>query len=349
MEIKDLIGLSKPLKKLIEVVSQGIGGLSRPYLIRKTADAKAYEIKVISESIKDNQKDLKQIGFNEEKLSLMSLDSNTIQNEISIEERTQNRIEFKEQKRQKNIESITQKAALNLEGESTVSEEPVNEDWTTRFFDYAEDISNDEMQELWGKILAGEIKQPKSYSLRTLDIIRNLSEDEAKVFMKFASLAINSNGTSFILNFNNEKLLEEKYQLFFKDRLLLEELGFVAANDLQYKIGKTEKNKGQSVFVIGNKIVVFEKLENKPEQQLQILVFTKIGQELLKLVNATTELDYIQLLATKINRLNGTIKYGQVLAELPNGQIRHTNLIDVPLTEDELEQERKRKEAEKKK
>lgn len=349
MEIKDLAGLSKPLKKLIEVVSQGIGALSKPYLIRKTADAKAYEIKVISEAIKDNQQDLKQIGFNEDKLSLMSMDSNAIQKEISIEERTQNRIEYKEQKRQKNIESITQKAALNLEGETTVSDEPVNEDWTTRFFDYAEDISNDEMQELWGKILAGEIKQPKSYSLRTLDIIRNLSEDEAKVFMKFASLAINSGGTSFILNFNNEKLLEEKYQLNFKDRLLLEELGFLTANDLQYKIGKTEKNKGQSVFIIGNKIVVFEKLENKPEQQLQILVFTKIGQELLKLVKATPELDYIQLFATKINRLNGTIKYGQVIAELPNGQIRHTNLIDVPLTDDELEQERKRKEAENKK
>lgn len=349
MEIKDLAGLSKPLKKLIEVVSQGIGALSRPYLIRKTADAKAYEIKVISEAIKDNQQDLKQIGFNEDKLSLMSLDSNAIQKEISIEERTQNRIEYKEQKRQKNIESITQKAALNLEGETTVSEEPVNEDWTTRFFDYAEDISNDEMQELWGRILAGEIKQPKSYSLRTLDIIRNLSEDEAKVFMKFASLAINSSGTSFILSFNNEKLLKEKYQLFFKDRLLLEELGFITANDLQYNIGKTEKNKDQSIYIMGNEIVVFEKFENKAEQKLHILVFTKIGQELLKLVKTTPELDYIQLLATKINRVNGSIKYGHILEKLPNGQIRHTNLIDVPLTVDELEQERKRKEEENKK
>jgi len=118
---------------------------------------------------------------------------------ISIEERTQNRNWIIKNKNvQKNIESITQKAALNLEGEPTVSEEPVNQDWTTRFFDYAEDISNIEMQELWGKILAGEIKQPKSYSLRTLDIIRNLSEDEARVFMKFASLAINSSGTLFI-------------------------------------------------------------------------------------------------------------------------------------------------------
>ena len=54
MEIKDLTGLSEPLKKLIEVASQGIGALSKPYLIKKTADAKDYEIKVIAEAIKDN-------------------------------------------------------------------------------------------------------------------------------------------------------------------------------------------------------------------------------------------------------------------------------------------------------
>jgi hypothetical protein len=55
MEIKDLTGLSEPLKKLIQVVSQGIGALSKPYLIRKTADVKAYEIKVITEASKTRQ------------------------------------------------------------------------------------------------------------------------------------------------------------------------------------------------------------------------------------------------------------------------------------------------------
>ncbi|WP_234445868.1 DUF2806 domain-containing protein [uncultured Carboxylicivirga sp.] len=162
-------------------------------------------------------------------------------------------------------------------------------------------------------------------------------------------MAIKSSGVSFILNFKNEKLLEEKYQLFFPDRLLLEELGFITANDLSFKIPKTENTKAQEVFLVGDKIVLFEKLENKPELPLSILVFTKIGQELLKLVKSTPELDYIQLLATKINRINGSIKYGQILAELPNGQIRYTNLIDVPLTDQEVDQERKQKAAEEKK
>ena len=55
MEITDLAGLSEPLKRLIEVISSGIGNVSKPYLIRKTADAKAYEIKVIAEAMAENR------------------------------------------------------------------------------------------------------------------------------------------------------------------------------------------------------------------------------------------------------------------------------------------------------
>jgi hypothetical protein len=39
------------------------------------------------------------------------------------------------------------------------------------------------MQALWGKILAGEIKQSKSYSLQTLEIIRNLSKKKKPTYL----------------------------------------------------------------------------------------------------------------------------------------------------------------------
>ncbi len=41
-EIKDVAGLSEPLKRLIEVIAEGVGGVSRSLLTRKNADAKAY-------------------------------------------------------------------------------------------------------------------------------------------------------------------------------------------------------------------------------------------------------------------------------------------------------------------
>jgi uncharacterized repeat protein (TIGR03899 family) len=345
MEIKDLAGLSDPLKKLIEVVSAGVGGLSKPYLIRKTADAKAYEIKILAEAIKENQNDLKTIGFNEEKLSLMSLDDNSLKNNLSLENRTQYRIEFKEQKRQKNIESITQKAAEDLESEAVVSDDPVDEDWTSRFFDYAEDISSEDMQELWGRILAGEIKKPKSYSLRALDILRNLSTDEAEVFMKFGSLAIHSGDVVFLLKIENEKLLEEECQLKFTEKLLLEELGLLAANDLQLLLNKTDSQPRQNVFKYNSSIIIQDKLANKPEHQIPILAFTKIGKELLQLVKAEPKKEYLQLFATKLNRNNGSVKYANIIEELSNGQVKHSQSIDIPLTEKEEEDKKVKEQA----
>ena len=56
MEIKDLAGISEPLKRLIEVMAEGVGAISKPYLIKKTADAKAYEIQVISQAMAESRK-----------------------------------------------------------------------------------------------------------------------------------------------------------------------------------------------------------------------------------------------------------------------------------------------------
>lgn len=264
--------------------------------------------------------------------------------EDQLNNRIQKRLDFQESKRQQNLDYINYIAAEQLEQEKDVSEEPVDEDWTTRFFNYAQDISNEEMQRLWGRILAGEIKRPRSFSLRTLEILRNLSKEEAQVFMKFAFINIKSGNTCCILNFKNEKLLEEKYGLTYYDRLLLEELGFITANDLQFKLAKTENTPRKVVFVIGKIVVIQSKLENRPEQHLEVLAFTKIGQQLLNLVDFTPDLDYIQLLATKLSRDNGPIHYGLFLENLPDGRFRHSPLIEVPMTEYELEQKRKQNE-----
>src|SRR5690606_7233918 len=96
----------------------------------------------------------------------------------TLEERTQSRIDHREAQKQLNLENVTAYAAEQLLNEQPVTDEPIDEDWKTRFFNIAEDVSNDEMQALWGRILAGEIKNPKSYSLRTLELLRNFSKEE---------------------------------------------------------------------------------------------------------------------------------------------------------------------------
>lgn len=322
MDIKDLTGLSKPLKKLIEVVSSGVGAITKPYLIRKIADAKAYEIKTIAQAVKDNQVDLKEIGYSEEKVQLTSLDVKSLQQEITIEQRAQNRIDYKEQKKQLNIENITQNAANNLENESSVSDEPVDEDWTTRFFDYAEDISNEEMQDIWGRILAGEIKQPNSFSLRTLEFVRNLTKGEALTFTKAANFVISSWNSPFIFKGKGNDSLT-KLGLSFEEQLLLTEIGILQAEtNISRRLLKSEKD-SSVIFESGKYIIRATKKANTPEHGIPILRFSKVGVELLNLLTTNPPENYIKEFCTSMESENISVEYAFIISK-KNGQYQHT-------------------------
>lgn len=146
--------------------------IPKSYEIIKLADAKAKEIKIISSAIKNSYHLTAGIKYEKQGISISSpkqdesIDNSAVIIPSSIEKRTENRLNYKESERQLNIESVTAFAAEDLKKEKQVTEEPVDEDWVTRFFNIAKDISNEEMQSLWGRILAGEIKKPKTYSFK---------------------------------------------------------------------------------------------------------------------------------------------------------------------------------------
>ena len=75
-------------------------------------------------------------------------------------------------------------AAEELAMIENVSDEPVNVDWASQFFDYAKDISDDEAKILLSKILAGEIKSPNTYNKRTLFALKHIEANEAKWFVE---------------------------------------------------------------------------------------------------------------------------------------------------------------------
>ncbi|PKD43475.1 DUF2806 domain-containing protein [Rhodohalobacter barkolensis] len=325
MEIKDVTGLSDPLKKLIEVISQGVGAVFKPYLIRKTADAKAYEIKKISDAIKVNQVNLKEITYSDNQLSLTSIDRKELKTEDTLEVRAENRNQFQEQKKQKNIENITQKAAQQLGNEENVSKEPVDEDWTTRFFNYAEEISNEEMQNLWAQILAGEIKRPNSYSLRTLQVLRNLSREEAFIFAKVANYAIKSQNEWFVYN---EKNVLKDFGISFKETTLLQEIDLLHSG-ISYNLDKSSSVVSAN-FIVGNKFVVVEKKPNAPRINFSILLFTSIGSEMLNLIQPKPDFKYIQKLASDLRSNDITVKYADIL-ERNDSKVKYSKpLMDIP-------------------
>jgi Protein of unknown function (DUF2806) len=202
LKISDLTGLKEPITRLIEVVSTGVGKVAAPYLIASTAGAKAKEILRVAQAIKSvtNNADL-DISYDEGKVAIKTLESHTFVTEATtIENRASDRILFEATKQQRRLERVTSQAALELSSEQSVPDEKPDEDWIARFFDYAKNISSEQMQSLWGKILAGEIKQPGSFAVRTLDILRNISQQESELFVEVAQYAFYSPFDVFVPN-----------------------------------------------------------------------------------------------------------------------------------------------------
>ena len=67
---------------------------------------------------------------------------------------------------------------------------PVDHDWTARFFSDVQDVSSEDMQQLWARILAGEVERPGSTSIKTLGILKNLDKATASLFRTFCSMSV---------------------------------------------------------------------------------------------------------------------------------------------------------------
>jgi len=152
LKISDLTGLKEPITRLIEVVSAGVGKVAAPYLIASTAGAKAKEILRVAQAIKSvtNNADL-DISYDEGKVAIKTLESHTFVTEATtIENRASDRILFEATKKQRCLERVTSQAALELSSEQSVPDEKPDEDWIARFFDYAKNISSEQMQGIIG-------------------------------------------------------------------------------------------------------------------------------------------------------------------------------------------------------
>jgi hypothetical protein len=176
---KSLINLgdwSKPANTLVEKISDAIGGLSKPFQIRRVAQAEADadKIRVVS-----------RIEITE------------------LERRAMSRLFAEEAKKQHNIEAITLKALPDVGPESRP--ENMEDDWIANFFDKCRLISDEEMQSLWARILAGEANSPGRFSKRTVNLLGSLDKSDAVLFSKLCSFVLDMAGpTALILDLHHK-------------------------------------------------------------------------------------------------------------------------------------------------
>lgn len=273
--------LISPAEKLIEAVSGAIGKAYEPHHIRKMADAKAYELKLISDAVRNNS-DIPIVYDS----TGVSIDTSNFE---EIAKRASSRLAYQEINKQQNIESVVDNAYQELQGADKIPNQTVDPDWMFRFFNAVENISNENLQKIWGKILAGEIRTPSKYSYRTLEKIRDLTKDEAELFQKMAALALHHSHQPFILDDN---ALLNKYGLNFSNLLKLEECGLMSAQALSLNFSiSTSRNAG---IWTPHKIGIISGLTDEiTKVQISIHVFTEAGSQLLDVVQVEQNNDYI--------------------------------------------------------
>ena len=175
------------LEKLVDVVSSGVGSVAGPMLAPWRA-RRAREARLIHAEGEAEVLSI-QAQAQAEARRLLVAHSDLVMGEIELGHTVRQRIEFQERKRQANIEAVANRAALELGDSSAPAVEP-DHDWTARFFGEVQDVSSEDMQVLWGRVLAGEVRKPGLTSMRTLGILKDLDSDTAGLFSRLCSAAV---------------------------------------------------------------------------------------------------------------------------------------------------------------
>lgn len=211
-----------------------------------------------------------------------------------IEDRSFRRIKLSELRQQQNIEAIVLRA-IQYCSDSAIAER-ADQDWFSSFVSLAEGIGNKTMQELWGKILAGEVSQPGSFSLKTLKAFRTMSITEAKLFAKACSISMSDARKKNIriisgayqvpklfnfFNKNRQQRLDlNQFGLSYADILTLADNHLVFEQETEsHSLGKHE----QIQFSYHGKQISFN--AKKADCILTFYKFTPIGTELAHLIS----------------------------------------------------------------
>lgn len=171
-------------------------------------------------------------------------------------------------------------------------------DWFVRFYEAVGNVSNEQMQSIWAKILAGEINKPNTYSLRTIEALKNLSQQEAELFGKICSHCI-CNGPHLFLPHYDKYL--ETCQISFGEVLYLSELGLISSDSmlvLKMPIDITPK----ILFVNRNLLIMASATdENNRVFEIRQFPLTGVGMELATLVAESPTDDEFISFAKEIN------------------------------------------------
>jgi hypothetical protein len=231
----------------------------------------------------------------------------------------------KEYRKQSNKEAVARKTIEHLQDPPIPGPQQgrelrdIDNDWMNVFERHAENASSERLRDLWGRVLAGEIRRPGHFSLKTLSFIAELDEAVAKAFERITA-----------------EIVHDKYVPLHvgeaDDILLLQEFGLLASVHVTFEIVSEDqindpiiiryRNHGIQVVLDETNREVFR---IPPSIEVPAMHLTRVGQEIASILAPVDDIRHAEALAEFI-RHDGTdltygieaIYYGELVVSPPN-------------------------------
>ena len=260
------ININLGLDKLVETVANATGLTALGTIMNARGEAKAQSILAKKKAENDAEVEILHLQ-GKEKVAQYVLARNT------------QKIE--------NVGEILAKAQQQFSPDEEVSNEPVNKDWMTRFLDIAETISDDEMRDLWARVLAGEVKRPTTYSLRTLDVLRNITKTEAELIVKSSNFIVGNS------------ICTEDFALTLDEQLLLDDMGIIYGEQLYTSLIPST---GKMQFPLNRQMLLWIYAPVNLHMSIKCHKLTKAGRDILNLIQENDYVDFAINLAQHLKK-----------------------------------------------
>lgn len=299
------------LEQLLKITASGIGAVAGPILARWQARAQAEALRINAAGKADSLRLI--TSAQSEALSNLSVQPSSTRAELDIGNEIRARTSFQEEKRQRNIEAVVRQAAENIV-EKEVLDEIVDHDWTAAFFGDIQDVSSERMQQIWAKILAGEVERPGTTSIRALSILKTMSQRDAQLFQSVTPFVIED----FVLR---DKSITKKLSKFpsYYNIMRLAEIGLMHSDTT---IGRDFENASEFTFDDVDKLFRISSNDGKRRNfQLPSFALTFPGMEIYKVMKTNKNELFMALFSQYFQRKGMAVSCCKILSRSADGRV----------------------------
>lgn len=228
-------------------------------------------------------------------------------------------------KKIKNQQSISEIAIANAKEDTDFSEKSgVSEEWLERFMDSAGFVSSEDMQLIWGKILANEFEEPGTTPPNMIRVLSEITPVLARAFRKICSMRI------WVCPLLEDENIEMAFQKTFvpynghEDALRemgisfnilneLETLGVIKVSTISGYVSKKIDN-AKVLLCIGDKLEVVNE-HKKGQVPIGNVMLTSVGEALQRITETEEIPNYYEMIKEYV------LKNGAKFAEEHNFQV----------------------------